>query len=218
MVYSCAAIVLLLLNNSCSVSIFPGYKSANDTVHSSPVSWFQTDTGHYLFNTKIDLMKNHFSGLMVIKPAGVDNYRVVMITETGLKILDMEFSPDKAVQVHYIMEAMNRKTLIKTLSNDISLVLMNHLSHAQPEILTEKGSGDAVFKYRYKGKQFYYYMHENEINPYFVKQVRGITHQVNAGFYGKAGTGPDSILISHQHIALTVHLYRIIEETGDVNE
>ena len=35
-----------------------------------PVSWFHSDTSHYLFNTKIDILKNHFSGLMVIKPEG----------------------------------------------------------------------------------------------------------------------------------------------------
>lgn len=185
----------------------------------APVSWFRADTGHFLFSTKIDILKNHFSGLMVIKPEGAGNYRVVMITETGLKILDMEFFPDTDPKVHYIMEAMNRSMLIRTLSNDISLILMNQLSLTTPKRLIEKRSGDAVFKYRIKGGgRFYYYVKESAINPFFVRQVRGITNKAKATFYGQAGNGPDSVLLSHQQIKLTVHLYRIIEETSHVDE
>lgn len=147
-----------------------------------------------------------------------DTFRVVMITETGLKILDLELFPDTAPTVHYIMDAMNRKMLIKTLSGDMRLALMNHSNHERPRFLTDKKTGNAVYKYRNQGRRFYYFMKENEIHPYYVKQMRGITNQVKANFFGNMETGPDSIIISHQNIALTVQLFRIIEDTRHVDE
>jgi len=210
--------MLLFLNISCSIALFPGYKAANHNIHTVPESWFNADTSHYLFNTKIDILKNHFSGLMVVKPMGSDTFRVVMITETGLKILDLELFPDNAPKVHYVMDAMNRKALIKTLSGDIRLALMNHAHHERPRFLTDKKTGNAVYNYKFQGRRFYYFMKKNELLPYQAKQSRGISNQVDASFFGKNETGPDSIIISHQNIALKVHLFRIIEETSHVDE
>jgi hypothetical protein len=209
---------LLLLFTSCSVSIFNGYHQNVTDTYNAPVSWFQSDTGHYLFNSKIDLMKNHFSGLMVIKPLAGGIYRVIFITEVGLKIFDMEFFPDQEVKVHYIMDAMNKKALIKTLSNDISLVLMNRYGNIKPDLLHEKASGDVVFRYRDKGRKCYCYVSDSSSMPYRVLQTGGIANKVNANLYGDNASGIDSVIISHYNFRLSIGLYRINEETNDVTE
>jgi len=199
------------------VALFQDYRPNSGYEGKTPVSWFQTDTGHYLFNTKVDVMKNHFSGLMVVKANGNSNYRVVMITETGLKILDMEFFPDREVMVHYVMEAFDRKALIKTLSNDLSLILMNKLSLEKPFSLTDKNTGDAVYKYKYDGERIYYHLMESG-HPHYVRQIRGITNKVQAHIYGRAESGIDSISMSHYNFNLKISLYRIIEETGHADQ
>ena len=209
--------LLLLLVTSCSISLFNGYQRNGIDTGNTPVSWFQSDTGHFLFNTKMDLMKNHFSGLMVIKPVSRDNYRVVFITEVGLKIFDMEFFPDQKVKVHYIMDAMNKRALIKTLSNDISLILMNRYGNLKPDLLHEKASRDVVYRFRDKGRKCYYYAQGGE-KPYRILQTGGITKKVNANLYGNNASGIDSVKISHYNIRLSIGLYRINEETKNVTE
>jgi hypothetical protein len=199
------------------VSLFPGFKpySGDQTV---PVSWFRADSGHFLFNTKIELLKNHFSGLMVVKPSGSDHYRVVFITAVGLKVFDMEFFPNKDTRVHYIMEGMNRKALIRTLTNDIGLVLMNRISHTEPVILNEKGSNDRIFKYPDRGRKSYYHVEGGTNYAYLVKQTAGITNKVKAGLYGTPLSGIDSIKIFHYNFRLSIDLYRIHEETNHAAE
>jgi hypothetical protein len=206
---------LLLLFTSCSVSLFNGYHQKGADAGSMPGSWFQSDTGHYLFNTKIDLLKRHFSGLMVIKPLTGGIYRVVFITEVGLKIFDMELFPDHRVKVHYIMDAMNKKALIKALSNDISLVLMNRCVNVKPDLLQEKTSGEAVFRFRDKGRKCYYFAQGGE-KPYRILQTAGITNKVNVILYGNKASGLDSVKISHYNFRLSIGLYRIKEEINDV--
>jgi hypothetical protein len=210
--------LLLHLLNGCSVSMFNGYHRNGADAGFTPVSWFQSDTGYYLFNTNIDLIKNHFSGLMVIKPMTGGIYRVVFMTEVGLKIFDMEYFPDKPVRVHYIMDAMNRKALVNVLSNDISLMLMNRFAGVKPDLLNKKTSGDLVFRFRDKGRKYYYHVAENDGKPYKVLQTGRIVNKVNVNFYGSAASGIDSVIISHYNLRLSLGLYRINKEANNVAE
>ncbi len=103
-------LIILFCLNGCSFGLLEGYQKT-EQVSMAPVSWFKTDSDHLLMNTTIDVMKNHFSGLMVIKTLTNGGYRVVFITEVGLKIFDMEFVPGETVKVYYLMDALNKKIL-----------------------------------------------------------------------------------------------------------
>jgi hypothetical protein len=208
--------LLLALSSGCSLSLFNGYHSLPARPE-PPVSWFRTDTGYFLFNARIDLMKNHFSGLMVVKPVTGGSYRVIFLTELGIKIFDMEFLDNREVRIHYIMEAMNRKALVNTLTNDISLVLMNGLSGLEFELLTQRHSTDTLFRCRYKGKNNYYFTADSTDFPYFVKQVSCLTNKVSADLCG-TDSGIDSIKIAHYNLRLNIALYRIREEINNVAE
>lgn len=210
--------LLFLLLSSCSVSLFNGYQRNDAEVAVTPVSWFEADTGHFLFNTRIDLFRNHYSGIMVIKQVSPKTYRVVFITEVGLKIFDMEFFPDREVKVHFIMEAMNKKALIKTLSNDIGLILMNRLVANEPVILHKKASNYPIFKYSDQGRKNYYYISGSGGRPFHIKQRDGITNKLKADLYGSDGSGIDSIKIDHYNIRLSINLFRINEEINHVTE
>jgi len=216
------AIILFLIFftfTSCSLSIFPDYKPMPVTPGNAPVSWFETDTGRFLFNTRIDLMKNYFTGILIIKPAETGSYRTIMITETGLKIMDLEFFPETTPKVHYIIEAMDRKVLLRTLTNDLSLILMNQVSGRAPDDwLTGKQEGYRVARYRIDRGRAFYYIPSGRDMPSLAKQVRGITNKVRAEFYGYDNSGPDSVKLSHYNIALKLNLYRINELQDHVDE
>jgi hypothetical protein len=204
-------LTLFLLASSCSLSLFPGYHKQQNASVTGLDSWFRTDTGHFLFNTTIDIFKKHFSGIMVVKPVE-GSYRVVFITEVGLKIFDMEFRSDSLMKVHYIMEAMNKKALVNTLSNDIGLVLMNDLPSAgKPEILRHRHAPDIIYRYRHDGMKNYYYLNSADPRPYFVKQTGCVTNKVRADIFGNKDTGIDSVKIRHYNLRLSINLYRINE-------
>jgi hypothetical protein len=208
--------LLVLLSAGCSLSLFNGYHS-QPVQSGPPVSWFKADTGYFLFNARIDLMKNHFSGLMVVKPLTGGSYRVVFLTEVGLKIFDMEFLPGREVKTYYMLEEMNRKALVNTLTNDISMVLMNRVSSLDYELLTQNHSTDTLFLYKDKHKKSYYYTAGSDDRPYFVKQTSCITNKVRADLCGTEA-GIDSIKIAHYNLRLKIALYRIREGNNDVTE
>jgi hypothetical protein len=200
------------------VTLFNGYHRQDASAPSRPSSWFRADTGYFLFNTGIDLMKNHYSGLMVVKPEGIDAHRVVFITEVGLKVFDMEFRPDSMVRVHYMMDVLNKKALVNTLSKDLSLLLMNGLSRMDAELYRKKDWPDMVYKVHEGKLKSYYHIHQGGERPYLAQQTGYLTNKVRVHFYGNEVTGIDSARIQHDHLKLSIVIYRINQVSGHAAE
>lgn len=200
-----------LLSSSCSLRLFPGTINTGYRNDISTVSLFPCDTCQYLYNTSIDVMKQHFSGIMVFKAMEADTHRVVMLTEIGLKVFDFEFSGNSDPRVHYIMEPINRKMLIKTITNDIGLLVAKYKD--QPECFMDKRSGDSIIRYKNKGRRNDYIYARNSQVPHAIQQSKGIVNKVNVSVYGGSAQGPDSIRLSHANISLHINLSKIQEES-----
>ena len=162
------------------------------------------------------MMKRHFSGLMVVKPLPEEAYRVVFITEVGLKIFDMSFTREEVI-VHYFIEAMNKKALVNTLKRDIGLILMRDHGDQVPAVLHERSSGAMVLKYHENGRRYYYRL-DARGNTYGIVQSGRILRKVNADFYSTSDHKVDSIFISHEHVNLRIKLIRISNTTDHAEE
>jgi hypothetical protein len=199
--------MLLLLGCSVSRQADPVHGNEAST---APVSWFRPDTGTFLFTTRIELMKNHYSGITVIRSDSAGNYRVALITEIGLKLLDMSLAPDGgAPQVNYVMDALNRKMLINTLSSDLNLMLKGGHAGMKPRVKGLNREGLQVICYRNRsGKQRYYLNPENRL-PARAMGSGGLGKKVTALYYGLPGQPVDSVKLDHSGFRLKIDLYRI---------
>jgi hypothetical protein len=204
-------LTLLFLLNSCSFGLLEGYqKSAQVSI--APVSWFRTDSDHLLMNTTIDVMKNHFSGLMVIKSEPDEGFRIVFITETGLKIFDMEFFQEAPVKVHYFMEALNKKILVKTLSGDLKLLLVLP-GKDEKTVVYESLSAPQIVKYKNKRMRNYYEISPRTGKPIQAFQTSGTSKKVRIDYYSEKGETIDSVKIIHEHVKLRIDM-RLINENS----
>ncbi len=57
----------------------------------------------------------------------------------------MEFVPGKPVKVHYFMDALNKKILVKTLSADLRLLLIQPQEDEKP-VVYDSPSGQKMVK------------------------------------------------------------------------
>jgi hypothetical protein len=203
---------------SCSFSLFNGYRHGNESGSITPVSWFRCDSDHLLMSTKIDLMKNHFSGLMVVKPLPDNGYRVVFITEVGLKIIDLEFIPGKPVKVHYAMDALNKKKVIGTLSRDIGLILMAGVTHEKPVVMHDRSSGEMVLKFKEKGRRYYYRINDRNGRAVNALLTSRILKKAKADFYSGNGIRIDSLKITHYNVNLHIQMFLINENANHAIE
>jgi hypothetical protein len=206
-------VLLVFCLSGCSFSLLEGYQKSGE-VSVTPVSWFKTDSDHILMNTNIDVMKKHFSGLMVIKSLGNDGYRVVFITEVGLKIFDMEFAPGEPVKVHYFMDALNKKVFIRTLSADLMLLLIQPQEGVK-HVLYEGPSGQKMVSYKNKRKRDYYVVSAVTGKPVQAYQVSGSSRKARIDYYSSGGMQIDSVNIVHYHVSLRIGMHLINENIQD---
>jgi hypothetical protein len=203
---------ILFLVCSCSLSHHAIQNQDSDIPDLKPVFWFQCDTGHFLFNAKIHLLKNNYNGIIVIRCFPDDVHRIVFINTVGLKIFDIEHTNGNNYVIHYLLEVLNRKGLVKTLKNDLDLLLMNRLKGINPQILQKKSAEKTIFKYANAGQKFYLTLSDETGIKQQVIQKTGLPKKVRVDYYGNKRTGIDSVNITHYHFRLSIEMIRILED------
>lgn len=192
------------------MSLFNNYGNASipASVSRNSYNWFNADTGRYLFQASVNIFRNNFSGLLFLKPLGASR-RVLFITETGIKIFDLELFMKKDFTVHYCIEQINRKPVMKIVGNDLSLMIFSVAGDGKIKFMEEQGTGKTVIKSKDDlGTRFC------KINSQTGKVDELISRgtfsdKMNIRFLGLSGTTPDSIDISHHNLKLEINLTKI---------
>jgi hypothetical protein len=160
-----------------------------------------------LYNTTVDVMGNHLSGLLLIKKMPDSSTRMVFSNEMGLGFFDFEFKPDGEFKVYSIMKKLNKKSVIKTLQHDFELVLMNNLDNSTATVKTNVGLTYFIFP---QSKGYNYYI-TNQTGDELVRMERASNKKtiVEAVMKNYIGGIPDTIGISHKTFEFNIGLKRI---------
>jgi hypothetical protein len=92
-----------------------------------------------LYNTHVNVIGKHLSGLLLIKTMPDSSVRIVFSSEMGVKFFDFEFYKNGEFKVHSIIKQMDKKGVVNTLRKDFELVLMRDLDKKKPEIFMAEG-------------------------------------------------------------------------------
>jgi hypothetical protein len=160
-----------------------------------------------LYNAQVNILRTHLSGLLLIKLMPDSSTRLVFSTETGFKFFDFEFDSAGKFSVHYILEKMNRKAVIKTLHADFELMLMKQLVNRQAETLKK---GDLLY-HRYAGEEdFDYYITDSNCNKLIRVEKAGnkkpSMQMIMQNYFNGV---PDTIGITHSHFKFNIGLKRL---------
>ena len=161
-----------------------------------------------LYNTQVDVVGNHLSGLLLIKKMPDSSTRMVFSNEMGFKYFDFEFAADGNFKVYSIIKQMNRKAVLKTLRKDFELILMNKLDSSSVDI--RKDSSGFVYYVFPQEKGFNYYI-TNSAGDQLVRMERASKRKVvvEAIVQNYINGIPDSIAITHKKFNFTIGLKRI---------
>jgi len=160
-----------------------------------------------LYNTTVDVMGNHLSGLLLIKKMPDSSTRMVFSNEMGFTFFDFEFAADGGFKVYSIINKMNKKSVIKTLRHDFELVLMHNLDHSKATVRTGNNLVYYIFP---QTKGFNYYI-TNPGGDELVRMERASNKKpiVEAVMKNYINGIPDTIGISHKTFAFNIGLKRI---------
>ncbi len=159
-----------------------------------------------LYNTQVNVVGKHLSGLLIIKTMPDSSTRIVFSSEAVFKFFDFGFLRDE-FKVYYIYREMNKKPVIKTLRKDFQLILMNSLNPDKAYALKNDSSVYHVFP---DGKDHYYYITDKNCTQ-LIRMERGSGKKpVMAAIAKDIVQGiPDTIGITHTNFNFEIGLKRI---------
>jgi len=199
-------ILTVIFFYSCSYPLRKGYKETDY----KQVSVLKSDFKKVIYRTTIDVYGKHFSGIMVIKKIEKDtSYRLVFLSELGMKIFDFEFNNNlkDRFKIHQILEPINKKLLISTLRKDFELFLK--LNHKNTKSKTYSSNNSIIEKVKFNSL-YNYYTYNNDSN--YVTQIlqKGwLLKKLIITNIGYSENSPDSVNFTHKGINLTINLSKM---------
>jgi hypothetical protein len=79
-----------------------------------------------MYTTQVDVLDNHFSGLLLFKKMDDSSMRIVFTNEMGFKFFDFGFDSSGGFTKYYVMAKMDKKAVVKTLRKDFEMLLMRY--------------------------------------------------------------------------------------------
>ena len=210
--------LFILLFSGCSLSLFNSFRRIPETSIDKKdiLPWFNGDANHFLFHANVDIYSSHFGGIMAIKPFTTDSYRAIYITEIGIKIFDMEFFRNGDFKLHYCMDAINRMSVIKTLKNDIGLMLVNISEKNKIKFLQDSENGKTLIKSKDPSGIKYHILNDKKNRVQEIILTKRLQKKMNILFYSSNGIELDSVKITHFNIKLNIQLSNYNETKSDV--
>jgi len=206
MKYFLYIIISVLFFYSCSYPIRKGYSKAEY----KEVSVLKSDFKKVVYRTSIDVYGKHFSGIMVIKKIEKDtSYRLVFLSELGMKIFDFEFNNNLKDQfkIHQILEPINKKLLINTLRQDFELFLKLY-----PKNITSTSyisDNSTIEKIKYNGLNNYYIFNNDSNYVTSILQKGWLFKKLIISNTGYSNNSPDNVNFTHKGINLIINLSKI---------
>lgn len=193
-------ISLLFLLWSCSISIIKGLKKDVNQETYYKNTYFSNPAIDYVYKTKIDIYNDSFGGILIIKKIKENNHRILFTTTFGNKIFDFQIV-DGSFKIIYIIEELNKKSIIKTLKNDFEILIIEH------NTLYNVYTDQKLYVYQSKlGKGYnYYIVSENGILSEIIHSKKNKKNTI-ISFFEINNNLAKKIRIQHKNIPLSINL------------
>ena len=148
------SIILFLFFTGCDPVKKSQFSSVSEASFKSPVwsSPFRTGFEKALFRTSLDIADKHLTGISIIKRTSDSSFHFTFANEIGMTYFDMELFRNK-YKPDYIFDPLNKKTFLKVLQRDFSVLFFSVPEGKPTRMFIQKGSGEAV--YMYLGQNLY---------------------------------------------------------------
>ncbi|MBC7694360.1 MAG: hypothetical protein H7141_02830 [Burkholderiales bacterium] len=145
-----------LLLTGCSIAKYNHLKCESVGLYEKSILPVIKPTIVSKYNASIDVLKNHLTGLLIIKQMDSVTTRIVFVTELGMKMFDFE-AKNRKMNVIYVFEPLNKPQLIEVLKRNFNNMLLLNLDNSTttPNICNNNQFPKIVFNV--KGKEKWYY-------------------------------------------------------------
>jgi len=173
------------------------------------VQKFKPDFNRVIYQTTVDVIGKHISGLLLFKYMPDSSTRIVFSNEMGFGFFDFGFMHDGDFVVYQIIPQMNKKALIKTLRKDFELIMFRNMDSSKYYALAD--TGNLVYYAFPQSKGINYYITDAQCRQ-LVKMQRASNKKPVMEAYiepSSPDSSPDSISIRHLNFNFSITLKKI---------
>jgi hypothetical protein len=134
-----------------------------------------------------------------------------MITEVGIKILDLEIFSSGDYKIHYCIEQMNRKSVIKMMADCLYLMIYPVPENGRLKIMTEKDGDRTIIRSKHNGGSAFSFIDSKYMKVNEIKESGYLFEKLNFKFDGSGSSELESVDIWHNVVKLKIHFSRLHE-------
>ena len=194
----------LFILSGCS-SVYKNLMPAEGEI--TTLQKFKPNFNNTLYQSSIDVMGHHLSGLLLIKILPDSSTRVVFSNEIGLKFFDFEFKQNGDFNALYVFKKIDKKPVIKTLKKDFELIMFPTKKPQKAYLLKDDYNLYYIFP---KQKGSYCYVTDLEGTKIKDIQIsspyKPIVHATVSNYTNGV---PDTIGITHTNFNFNIGLKKI---------
>ncbi len=161
---------------------------------------------------EVEIYGRYFTGLLVIKAHAAREYRVVFMSEMGVKFFDLLFKKD-SFELKHCMDKLDRKVVMSRIRKDLRLLLMPSIEDEQEGKCLERKPG-SIWKFDGgKDGTFYYHLRNEQLEK--GELVDGMMKKKKVVMrlsWKKSEELPEQIVFEHQNIELQWRLKQVREQ------
>jgi len=196
-------IIFLLLSaflQSC-IHFHAGYKSVQYNEDKPLV--FPKNFQKALYKTNIHFLNKDFSGLMLFKHMEADHAtRIVFMSEFGLKYFDFKLADNGDFSVEFIIDEMNKESLVSILEKDIKLLFQKEEPQAETKYFYHKRQSAYMQKYKPESGRNYYFFYKENKQISRIEYSSALFKKIKISLDDYQQSIPQSIDIKHINMAL----------------
>lgn len=195
---------LCLFMSSCTTVYNLRFKDCNKkNIQKEEIPQLVNEVETSLYKGSFDVYGRYLSGLLYLKPTQEQSYRVVFLTEVGMKMFDVEVFKDD-FKVHYALKYLDKKILWNLLEKDLRLLLTENLigekicfcNYQEQKML------------RHRKKRTYYFFNEDNTLKKIEKRSR-FRSKMFVYLENHQNQYPTEIKVEHKGIDLNIKLRKI---------
>jgi outer membrane lipoprotein-sorting protein len=162
---------------------------------------FSADFQKALYKTNMMIFGNELSGLTLIKKTGKD-FRVVFMSEIGLKYFDMEFfTKNDSIKIHHVISLLDRKPVLDLLENNLKLIFVVFPAKIKEHFYLDPTTKSMVKEIKHKGNKSLYSYDKNFGQVNTIRNKKRGTNQV-ISLRGFDNRSPQTININQRNLSL----------------
>ncbi len=176
------------------------------TARQTCIETFRPKFKTVLYNSHINVVGKHLSGLLLIKTMPDSSKRVVFTNEMGVKFFDFEFT-STGFNVKYVIKQLNKKVVINELKKDIGLVLFYNLK--MTDIKYQNSENELYFGFK-SGKEINYYITDKNCEHLLkIENASAKKKKMTIDLTDYKAGLPDSVYITHHNFEFNISLKQI---------